>query len=124
MIGDRFSDILAGNKAGTMSILLDSGSEDKQEHYAVRPFLILKDLVASVDFILEFFEHALTVAKQIVTLLQEDTKLIFLGGNCGLTRSAIASILERQLQNPLIVSSDFEGDKAINCEVGSKVTIS
>ena len=114
MIGDRFSDILAGNKAGTMSILLDSGSENKQEHYAVRPFLILKDLVASVDFILEFFEHALTGAKQIVTLIQEDTKLIFLGGNCGLTRLAIASILERQLQNPLIVSSDFEGETSVS----------
>ena len=114
MIGDRFSDVLAGNQVGAMSILLASGAKDKQDQYMVRPFLVLANLNESVQFVIEAYQRVAAITKQIVNLVKENTNIIFIGGTCGLTRIAVASVLQRSLENVTILSSDTKDEQSFS----------
>ena len=59
MIGDKYSDIEFGKKAGLRTILVLSGNGmneflDKRKEWRIKPDLVAKDLSTAVSFILKF----------------------------------------------------------------------
>jgi D,D-heptose 1,7-bisphosphate phosphatase len=53
MVGDSTADILAGERAGTQTILVKSGYGGKDKKYDVEPNFVVDDLSSAVDLVLE-----------------------------------------------------------------------
>jgi histidinol-phosphate phosphatase family protein len=53
LVGDATSDILAGKRAGCQTILVQTGFAGKDGRYEVKPDLVVADLAAAVNTILE-----------------------------------------------------------------------
>ena len=101
MIGDRFSDVLAGERAGSYTVLITSGSRDKQETYATRPFLVVSNLNSAVQFILESFEKVNLFSGKILASLENDVKILFIEGSSEEMRFATVSVLLKCINNSL-----------------------
>jgi D,D-heptose 1,7-bisphosphate phosphatase len=56
MIGDRTSDILAGESAGSHTILVNTGYGGNDRKYSVVPDFVVKNLTAAVDHVLQSAE--------------------------------------------------------------------
>ena len=52
LVGDRTGDILAGQRAGVRTILVQTGDAGKDGKYAVQPDFVRADLAAAVETIL------------------------------------------------------------------------
>ena len=53
MVGDSTADILAGDRAGVQTILVESGYAGKDGKYNVEADFMVEDLSSAVDLVLE-----------------------------------------------------------------------
>jgi histidinol-phosphate phosphatase family protein len=93
MIGDSTSDILAGQRAGLMTIMVRSGYAGRDFKYEVTPNFIADNISAAVDWILNGHQNAITKLMPIV-LAAKDSRLILVGGASRSGKSTAASVMK------------------------------
>ncbi|WP_316151122.1 HAD-IIIA family hydrolase [Cupriavidus sp. BIC8F] len=98
MIGDTTSDLLAAQRAGVRSILVETGYAGLEQKYWVTPDYIVPDFPAAVAFILEIYPGLM---ERIAPLAHgiEAGSIVFVGGQSRSGKSTFASVLRDTLQN-------------------------
>ncbi|MEI8054793.1 MAG: HAD-IIIA family hydrolase [bacterium] len=96
MVGDTTSDILAANRAGLKSILVETGYAGLDYKYLVTPDFIVPDLNAAVTLILDIYPKLIELVSQLVFKIKPGD-LVFIGGQSRSGKSSFASALKHVL---------------------------
>ena len=98
MIGDTTADMLAAQRAGLKSILVETGYAGLEQKYWVTPDFIVPNLDAGVSFILDVYPRLI----QSISPLTQNIRpgdLVFVGGQSRSGKSTFASALRDVLQS-------------------------
>ncbi|MCA3565001.1 MAG: HAD-IIIA family hydrolase [Methylocystis sp.] len=113
LVGDTTSDMLAAQRAGLLSILVETGEAGRDGRYDVRPDFVAQDLLDATRIVGEVYPSLLERASAV----SEEVKLgtiVLIGGVANVGKSSFASVLRRLLQNrgheARIVSLDEQFD--------------
>jgi histidinol-phosphate phosphatase family protein len=98
MIGDSTSDILAANRAGLKSILVETGYAGLDSKHCAIPDFIVPDLNSAATFILETYP---ALKKSITNLIQNvpPGEICFIGGQSRSGKSTYASVMRDALED-------------------------
>ncbi len=96
IVGDSTSDILAGQRAGLRTILVETGHGGKDRKYSVEPHYISDDIASAVDWIL--VGHASNV-RQLTPIVAKlaSARLILIDGRRRAGKSSTARVLAELL---------------------------
>jgi histidinol-phosphate phosphatase family protein len=95
-IGDTTADMLAAQRTGLRSILVETGEAGRDGKYVLRPDFIAKDLHAAVSFITLCYEPIARALAPIAQRLQR-RDLVLIGGLARQGKSTLASVLRHTL---------------------------
>jgi len=113
MVGDRFSDIKAADAGCVNSILLLSGSLNKQIEFVCRPTSFANCLSDATDWILGCFDDLFKVANDIYNTGSYSNAALLLRGESQSNSLSVARILQQHfLPNSIIF--DFLGELKVN----------
>lgn len=93
MIGDSTADILAANRAGLSSILVETGHAGSDAKYSAIPDFVLPNLPAAVDFILGLFPKYCDVFNGVAKTIVAG-EVIAIGGQSRSGKSLSAGVLK------------------------------
>ena len=109
MIGDSTADLLAAQRAGARSILVETGNAGLDGKYPALPYFIAPNLPMAVRFILQDYLAMLSYCQTLIPQI-EPGDLIFLGGLARSGKSTLASCLKAALQEKnmgaIVLSAD------------------
>ncbi len=109
MIGDSTADLLAAQRAGVRSILVETGNAGLDGKYPALPDFIAPNLPMAVRFILQDYQAMLSYCQTLISQI-EPGDLIFLGGLARSGKSTLASCLKAALQENNIGAVIFSAD--------------
>ena len=113
MVGDRFSDIKAADAGGVNSILLLSGSLDKQIEFVCRPTYLASSLPNAIDWILSCFDDLFKMSIDIYNTGSYSNAALLLRGESQSNCLSVARMLQQHfLPNSIIY--DFFGELKVN----------
>lgn len=113
MVGDRFSDIKAADAGCVNSILLLSGSFNKQIEFVCRPTSFANCLPDATDWILGCFDDLFNIANDIYNTRSYSNAALLLRGESQSNCLSVARILQQHfLPNSIIF--DFLGELKVN----------
>lgn len=109
LIGDRTTDILAAQKLGIKSILVETGCAGLDAKFNVYPDFILPNLKEASSFILEKFPKLMVKYRCLVNEIKKG-EVIYIGGQSRSGKSILASLfkfllLERDIKS-CVISTD------------------
>lgn len=109
MIGDSTADILAANRMGLSSILVETGHAGSDGKYCAIPDFVMPDLSTAVDFILDIYPHYCNLLTDIANTITKGN-IIAIGGQSrsgkSLTSGVLCTLLRRSGINAVILNTD------------------
>ena len=97
LVGDSSADILAAQRAGVRSILVETGYAGLDHKYLAIPDYVMPDLPAAVEFILDGHMQLLDALQSVAADIAPG-QLVFVGGQARSGKSTVASALGEVLR--------------------------
>lgn len=98
LIGDSSADMLAAERAGLRSILVETGHSGLDQKYFVTPNYVASDFAAAVDFILDGHPRLIQALRPLTADIGVGS-LVFVGGHSRAGKSTVASALAEILRS-------------------------
>ena len=96
LIGDSSADMLAAERSGLRSILVETGYGGLDHKYFSEPHYVVPNLPAAVEFILDGHSLLLNALRPLAAGIQSG-ELVFIGGHSRAGKSTVASALRELL---------------------------